>query len=102
MRCRPRKKEPSAMVTLCRFILILMLTGSAALTATAAEWPSRPIRFVVPFPAGGSNRMAAPGVGDFLSRSFGQRIAGENKAGATRNARVVYAQIKLPDSDHTA
>jgi tripartite-type tricarboxylate transporter receptor subunit TctC len=74
------------MVTLCRFILILMLTGSAALTAMAAEWPSRPIRFVVPFPAGGSTDVAARVVGDYLSRAFGQQIVVENKSGANGNA----------------
>ncbi len=86
------------MVTLCRFILILMLTGgSAALTASAAEWPSRPIRFVVPFPAGGSTDVAARGVGDYLARTFGQQIVVENKSGANGNVGIEHAAKSLPD-----
>jgi tripartite-type tricarboxylate transporter receptor subunit TctC len=85
------------MVTLCRFVLILMLTGSAALAAMAAEWPSRPSRFVVPFPAGGSTDVAARVVGDYLSRAFGQQIVVENKSGANGNIGIEYAAKSLPD-----
>jgi tripartite-type tricarboxylate transporter receptor subunit TctC len=65
--------------------LVLIFTGCAALSATAVEWPSRPIRFVVPFPAGGSTDVAARVVGDYLSRVFGHQIVIENKSGANGN-----------------
>jgi tripartite-type tricarboxylate transporter receptor subunit TctC len=65
--------------------------------AAAAEWPSRPIRFVVPFPAGGSTDVAARVVGDYLSRAFGQQIVVENKSGANGNIGIEYAAKSLPD-----
>jgi len=46
--------------------LILAISTSAA----AQEWPNRPIRFIVPFPAGGSTDVGARLVGDYLSRSL--------------------------------
>jgi tripartite-type tricarboxylate transporter receptor subunit TctC len=70
--------------------LVKRLLGLAALLplalpmATAAqEWPSRPIRFIVPFPAGGSTDVAARLIGEHLSRTLGQQIVVENKSGAS-------------------
>ena len=52
------------------------------------EWPSRPIHFIVPFPAGGSTDVAARVVGDYLSRTLGQQIVVENKSGANGNIGI--------------
>lgn len=50
--------------------------------AAAAEWPSKPIRFVVPFGAGGAADVVARLFGDALSTHFGQPFVIENRAGA--------------------
>ena len=46
-----------------------------------------PIRFVVPYPPGGSTDIAARVIGEYLSRTLGQQIVVENKTGASGNDR---------------
>jgi tripartite-type tricarboxylate transporter receptor subunit TctC len=94
---RAAKEGAIAMVTLRRLILILLLGGLVSPAAMAAEWPNRPIRFVVPFPAGGSTDVAARLVGDYLSRAFGQQVVVENKSGANGNVGIEHAAKSPPD-----
>jgi tripartite-type tricarboxylate transporter receptor subunit TctC len=77
--------------------LVLALTTCAPLTGSAAEWPSRPVYFIVPFPAGGSTDVAARVVGDYLSRTLGQQVVIENKSGANGNIGIEYAAKSAPD-----
>src|ERR1700738_2378021 len=52
---------------------------SATGAATAQSYPTKPIRFIVPFPAGGSTHVGARVLAEYLSRSFGQQVYVENK-----------------------
>ena len=52
------------------------------LTGNAQEWPARPIRIVVPFPAGGNTDAVARMVAQRLQDTLGQSVTVENKAGA--------------------
>ncbi len=61
------------------------LAIAQSMTAQAQEWPSRPIHFIVPFPAGGSTDVGARVIADGLSRALGQQIVVENKSGASGN-----------------
>src|ERR1700681_3063456 len=81
-RCLPREKEQFSMMNLRSIVLLTALAISAPSLAAAADWPNRPIHFIVPFPAGGSTDVAARLVGDYLSRTFGQQVVVENKSGA--------------------
>jgi tripartite-type tricarboxylate transporter receptor subunit TctC len=65
-----------------------MATGAAAAavpalhtSASAQAWPSKPIRIVVPYPAGGQTDGIGRVFGDFLTRQLGQPAVVENKAG---------------------
>jgi tripartite-type tricarboxylate transporter receptor subunit TctC len=78
-------------------ILILAFTVCAAPLASAGDWPNRPVRFIVPFPAGGSSDLAARVIGARLSRSLGQQIVVENKGGANGNIGIEYAAKSAPD-----
>jgi tripartite-type tricarboxylate transporter receptor subunit TctC len=68
-------------------IAILLATGLTALTLTSAigqtpdRWPSKPVRVLVPFPAGGPTDITARTVGQALSVSLGVPFIVENKAG---------------------
>src|SRR5271169_1812313 len=90
-------KEQFSMIDL-RFIVVpLALAICAPQLAVAANWPNRPIHFIVPFPAGGSTDVAARVVGDYLSRTLGQQIVVENKSGANGNIGIEYAAKSVPD-----
>jgi tripartite-type tricarboxylate transporter receptor subunit TctC len=63
--------------------LLGALAASAALPAFAQQpFPNRPIRFVVPFAAGGAPDVIARQVGVQLGRQLGQSVVVENKLGA--------------------
>jgi tripartite-type tricarboxylate transporter receptor subunit TctC len=66
----------------------------------AQDWPSRPVRFIVPFPAGGSTDVGARLVGESLSRSLRQQIVVENKSGANGNIGIETA-AKSPADGYT-
>ncbi len=53
--------------------------------AQTAAWPERPIRMVVPYPAGGSADTVARGFAQLLAERLGQPIIIDNKAGASGN-----------------
>lgn len=77
--------------------LVVLLTLVIPLAAEAQEWPNRPIRFIVPFPAGGSTDVAARVIGEHLSRMLGQQIVVENKSGASGVVGTEAAAKSAPD-----
>jgi tripartite-type tricarboxylate transporter receptor subunit TctC len=85
---------------------LLALAVASPIAATAQEWPSRPIKFVVPYPPGGSTDVGARVIGDYLSRVLGQQIVVENKSGgsgtvgfeaAAKSAADGYTVLIAPD-----
>jgi tripartite-type tricarboxylate transporter receptor subunit TctC len=71
-----------------------------SLPASALAWPTRPVRLVSPYGAGGSNDILTRVLGDFLGRRLGQAILVDNKAGAgTRIANDFVA--KAPADGYT-
>jgi tripartite-type tricarboxylate transporter receptor subunit TctC len=55
---------------------------SASQIASAQSWPTKPIKFIVPFTPGGNTDIVARMVGEGLSKTFGQPVLIENKPGA--------------------
>ena len=76
---------------------LAFLLATAPAGVTAQEWPSRPVRVVVPFAAGGSTDVAARLVADYLSRSLGQQVFVENRTGANGNIGIEGAAKSEPD-----
>ncbi len=88
------------MITRRNFTLMLSaLPFAAAKTghAQALAYPSRPIRLVVPFPAGGSTDVGARLVAENLARVFGQQVYVENKSGANGTIGIEEAAKSAPD-----
>jgi tripartite-type tricarboxylate transporter receptor subunit TctC len=79
---------------------LLALVVVMSTTVNAQEWPSRLLRFIVPFPAGGSADVGARLVGEYLSRSLQQQIVVENKSGANGNIGIETA-AKAPADGYT-
>ena len=66
-----------------RFIRSVFAVLLVAAAATAhAQWPNKPVRFVVPFPAGGSTDVVGRLVADHLRQGLGQSFVIDNRAGA--------------------
>ncbi|WP_441623424.1 MULTISPECIES: Bug family tripartite tricarboxylate transporter substrate binding protein [unclassified Cupriavidus] len=76
-------------------VLASVLSGPAA--AQAASWPNKPIRMIVPFPAGSFTDTVARIVSERLTRSLGQPVVVENKAGANGLIGVAEAARAAPD-----
>jgi tripartite-type tricarboxylate transporter receptor subunit TctC len=65
------------------FPLVSVLAGSAA--AQPSDYPNKPIRIVVGFPAGGASDAAARAVGQKLGERLGQPVIVDNRPGAASN-----------------
>jgi tripartite-type tricarboxylate transporter receptor subunit TctC len=65
------------------FILLLVAQLGFVVSAHAEDnWPNRPVKIIVPFPAGGSTDIVAREVAHGLSEKFGQSFIVENRPGA--------------------
>ncbi len=78
---------------------------SAALTAialpvAAQNWPAKPIKIVVPFPAGGTSDVLARILGQKLTESWGQPVVIENRPGSSGNLGADAVAKSAPDG-HT-
>jgi len=64
-------------------VAVSMGTGASAVFAQKADnWPSRPIRLIVPFPPGGGTDLVGRSVGSKLSDALGEKIVVDNRPGA--------------------
>ena len=71
-----------------------------ARAARAADaWPTRPIRFVVPFAPGGSSEIVARSTAAELTKLLGQSVYVENKPGGAGN--VAMAEVAAATDQHT-
>jgi tripartite-type tricarboxylate transporter receptor subunit TctC len=85
------------MTKLPLIVSILAAAVFALPMTAAAEWPERPVHFIVPFPAGGATDVAARVVANFVSGRLGQQIVVENRSGANGNIAIEYAAKSAPD-----
>ena len=67
------------------------------LSAPAQDYPSRPVKIIVPFPAGGTADAMPRIVADFLTKKWGQAVVVENKSGAGGNVGADAAFHSDPD-----
>ena len=81
-------------------VLALLALGAASLlpdTALAADYPDRPVRWVVPYAAGGTTDVIARNVAHTMSQMFGHAIVIDNRAGA--GGRTAMAAVAKADPD---
>ncbi|MDQ6917693.1 MAG: tripartite tricarboxylate transporter substrate-binding protein, partial [Pseudomonadota bacterium] len=63
----------------------------------AQSWPVKPVRIIVPYPAGGTSDILARTLGQKLSEIWGQAIVVENKPGANGNVGADFVAKASPD-----
>ncbi len=84
----------------CATILMVLGAALAVHAATAQGFPSKVVRLVVPFPAGGSNDVVARAMSQPLSRALGQSVVVENRPGANTIIGTEYV-ARAPADGHT-
>ena len=77
-------------------LLLILLVGLAQ-AALAQPYPSHPIRIVAPFPAGGGYDFLSRLIAPELSKTFGQPVIVENRAGANGNIGTDAVAKSAPD-----
>src|ERR671937_2994471 len=77
---------------------IVFLAGLlAAMTLCAQEWPTKPVRFIVPYPPGGGTDVIARIVQPALSEALGHPVVIENRGGAGGALGTEAAAKAAPD-----
>ena len=78
-------------------LLCLLLSLLFAAGASAQAFPTKPIRILVPFPAGGTTDIVARLVGQRMSEQVGQPVLVENRAGAGGTIAAAEVARAAPD-----
>jgi tripartite-type tricarboxylate transporter receptor subunit TctC len=79
-----------------RFLMVLLLTALCGV-ATAQDWPTKPVKFVSPYPPGGSVDPLARLLGAKLGDSLKQNFIVENRTGASGIIGTEYVAKSAPD-----
>ena len=85
------------MRTTAKLAMLLLAALPLADGALGQTYPTRPVRFIVPFPAGGVADVTARLIGQRLGEALGQTIVIENRPGASGTLGVDAATKATPD-----
>jgi tripartite-type tricarboxylate transporter receptor subunit TctC len=77
--------------------LVALAMAAFPLGALAQDYPTRSVKIIVPFPAGGTADVMPRVIGDWLSRKWSQPVVIENKPGAAGNIGAEAAYNSDPD-----
>jgi tripartite-type tricarboxylate transporter receptor subunit TctC len=81
--------------------ILLFIVGGATCAssppASAQTYPAKPVRYVVPFPAGASPDLIARSITERLSAMWGQQVVVENRSGAGGTVGAAFAAKSSPD-----
>src|SRR5437899_567078 len=77
--------------------LLATAFAAPAVARAQAAWPTKTVRFIVPFPPGGGTDTVSRLICDQLSRRFGQQFVIDNKGGAGGNIGTVELARAAPD-----
>src|SRR5213079_3171599 len=79
-------------------LLIPLLLAASPVSAQAPDpYPSKPLRFILPFPPGGPTDILGRLIGERLASSLGQPVVVENRGGAGGNVGAEAAARAAPD-----
>ena len=84
-------------MTQLKMLMVLIMSVLLAPVQAQDQYPSKPIKFVVPYPAGGVSDNSSRAIADRLGRELGQSMIIENKAGAASTLSSNYVARSAPD-----
>lgn len=93
----PRLPARRALLGGMAAVAALSLLGASAPVLAADDWPSKPVRLIVPFPPGGSTDMVGRLLGNLLAERLGQSVVIENRGGASGTIGSNIAAKAAPD-----
>jgi tripartite-type tricarboxylate transporter receptor subunit TctC len=82
---------------LMTFVLAAGLVGVSLAPSLAQSWPQKPIKMIVPFPAGGGTDVVARIVAKYLTDRLGQTVFVENRGGANGAIGLQALKQSTPD-----
>jgi len=83
--------------TYARLGVVLLLSALVCGSALAQSYPSKPVRLILPFPAGAPSDMVGRALGQKLGEQLGQNVVPDNRAGAGGNVGIAAAAKAPPD-----
>jgi len=86
--------------SIVRLAAVFSVLLAAMGAAPAQDYPNRPIRFVVGYPAGGTTDILARIIGQYMSDRLGQPVIIENKPGAGNNIGTEFV-VRAPADGYT-
>ena len=89
--------KPYASPRACATLAALLLALQGAAAQAEESWPSKPVRVIMPFAAGGSSDLVGRQVAQSLSAHYGQQFVAENRAGAGGNIGATAVARARPD-----
>ncbi|MEY3461111.1 MAG: hypothetical protein RLZZ03_764, partial [Pseudomonadota bacterium] len=87
--------NPKILTALCA--TLLCTSHMAMAQGVAGAYPAKPIKIVVPFPAGGTSDVLARLVGQKMGEAWGQPVVVENKPGSNGNLGADAVAKSAPD-----
>lgn len=80
--------------------IAVALAAAGAAHAQSTQWPTRPVRIIIPYPPGGQTDVVARWVGEKLQAAFGQPFVMENRPGAQAIVGITAAK-QAPGDGYT-
>ena len=97
---RPMRLALLPLLSIALGAFVLPATLHSARAEPAAKWPDRPLRFIVPLPAGSAADAVSRLIGQKLTERLGQPVVVENRAGAS-GMLAAEALAKAPPDGYT-
>jgi tripartite-type tricarboxylate transporter receptor subunit TctC len=95
-----RRKSMPSLTRRAAVALLTVLAGAGVGTASAADYPTRPVKWIVPYPPGGTTDVLARIMAQWLTDKLGQQFVVENKPGAGNNIGT-EAVVNAPPDGYT-
>ena len=94
---RPSPTFVRSLATSAVAAVLALCHGAASAQAAATDWPTKPVKWVVPYPPAGTTDVLARIVAQWLTEKLGQTFLIDNKPGAGNNIGVKYVVDAPPD-----